>query len=760
MANNLIQPKGSVSKETNIQSIARITGVKISEVKYLEDGLDVTGLKYLYDSSTETIWTLTGTEVGKIISWTINNDILTLNTTVNNYSLNKFNVYTIANNVSILPSGTVQDSINYITPEMFYTNPISDHTTAIKKSILYAIQSKKKLIFSSDIEYKISSNIKIDLNTDDVLNIDFSNAKITQIGNINPFSFNNNLHINSTINKVDSISEVSYNLNNPTTSSKVTKMTIPNHSFTEVGQIGKIYSDDLVSDSDASNQFIGEWFTVGAIDGNDIYSTGVLIENYTTNIKVCRPSNAKLILTDMLASSTWDDTINSAFITVRGFIMPSIRGTWYAENLNATFLSLTSCYFGDVQASIIGKRIKNNTALLSYGYLANDSASFGTQWHSINAQYTRHAFTTSTPSSNADDSSWFLKGRSMMPKVMNCIVQANACGIDTHSPAYKPHFGTITCLDDYRGDTAGGVALQIRANSARIDVLEAINPKVGLFFSGASKTSKSIVSVGTIRVMSKMSCLPLSITGSSSYLNKIIIDDFNFITENNNVISITNSDVTIKYLSGQYSPYTNGSSVIDLNDNASVSVLNGDIAFLTGNTHKIVSHNVTNTIAKIKLNISGANLVQYLATSASQYDIQSEFDVTCDSWNGNPFLGLQNTGAKAFANIRVGATSYPLRYRVYSYNVAGSNNIDLQNSGDSVIFLRFTVSIAGVVVSTMSKGAYPGQLIIMNNHTNSTQPILIKSNNAGLLSLGADMTIPINEGRSLIWDGSTWRRAS
>lgn len=128
MVNELIQPKGSVSKETNIQSIARITGVKISEVKYLEDDLDVTGLKYLYDSSTETVWKLNGDETGTVDSWIVQDDVLQLLTSTTTYQLNKFDIEHISvyAKYSVLsqPTGStlINTSINQ-TVENIISNP-------------------------------------------------------------------------------------------------------------------------------------------------------------------------------------------------------------------------------------------------------------------------------------------------------------------------------------------------------------------------------------------------------------------------------------------------------------------------------------------------------------------------------------------------------------------------------------------------------------------------------------------------------------
>lgn len=657
-------------------------------------------------------------------------------------------------------NGTVADVIGWmVTPEEYYTTGETDHTSALSQALDAAISTGKVLVCDPSVEYNITSVIQKNLTEGQTLQVEFNGAKFRQAQNNTLLVFQNTL--NGSVASVTSLTEESYNLSvTASTNSRVTKITAPGHPFTDVGQVGKIFSDDVVADNDAASQFKGEWFTVGAISGDDIYTTGVLIESYTTNPKVCRPSNARLKLSNFRAVSTWDNAINAAAITVRGFVIPTMAGSWVAEDINATFLSVTSCYMADVSATIIGKRVKNLPATSAFGYLFNDSASYGTQVYSINGQYTRHAFTTTTPNSTANDDRWDLRGRSMYPKVVNCIVQANACGIDTHSPAYQPHFGTITALDDYRGDGAGGVALQIRANSSRIDTLEAVNPKVGLFFSGASKTSPSLTSIGNIRITTRQGSLPLRINGASGYLNKVVIDSFDCDTTHDSMVSITSSNVIIKYLNGNFSPYQNGGELFELNTGAILDVLDGDVYINTGSRHRLAVHTDTDTVCRAKMRVTGMAAVSYLAASASQYDIQSEWDVHVDAWTGTPFLGLPATGAKPFAKIRVGSAQYPLKYRAISYGTAGNKDIDLANAGDPVVFLRITASIAGVAVNTITKGAFPGQLLMINNHTSSASTVAINNNSRGLLSLGSSRTLAIGAGTCLAWDGSTWRLAA
>lgn len=80
------QPGGSVSKDVNKQSIARVFGVKMSEVAYLKVGLIVDGYKILYDKLTQTCW-YRGTATGTVTSWGIADDALTLVTASGSYTL-------------------------------------------------------------------------------------------------------------------------------------------------------------------------------------------------------------------------------------------------------------------------------------------------------------------------------------------------------------------------------------------------------------------------------------------------------------------------------------------------------------------------------------------------------------------------------------------------------------------------------------------------------------------------------------------------
>lgn len=84
------------------------------------------------------------------------------------------------------------------------------------------------------------------------------------------------------------VEEVSYNLGDGSTNTKVMKVTCVGHGFNAEGQIGKIYSNDVVQDSDQGNQFNGEFFTVGAVESDNVF--------YTTGVSLTRTPQVFMLL--------------------------------------------------------------------------------------------------------------------------------------------------------------------------------------------------------------------------------------------------------------------------------------------------------------------------------------------------------------------------------------------------------------------------------------------------------------------------------
>lgn len=80
------QSTGPVAKQVNKQTIARIFGIKNTEVGYLKEGVDVSGYKVLFDPTTQLcFWR--GSASGTPTTWSISGYELTLVTSVGSYTL-------------------------------------------------------------------------------------------------------------------------------------------------------------------------------------------------------------------------------------------------------------------------------------------------------------------------------------------------------------------------------------------------------------------------------------------------------------------------------------------------------------------------------------------------------------------------------------------------------------------------------------------------------------------------------------------------
>lgn len=80
------QPSGPVAKETNKEAIARIFGLKKSQVGYLSRNNPIDSYVILFDKETQTCW-YRGTATGTPISWAVTNKLLNLITTNGSYVL-------------------------------------------------------------------------------------------------------------------------------------------------------------------------------------------------------------------------------------------------------------------------------------------------------------------------------------------------------------------------------------------------------------------------------------------------------------------------------------------------------------------------------------------------------------------------------------------------------------------------------------------------------------------------------------------------
>ena len=149
MNETFTQPRGSVSKDVNKQSIARMLGLKQDQIAYISNKTLIDSYAVLFDEETQLcFWK--GSAVGTPISWTITDNVCFLTTNMGSYNLiSAMAGDWLSNALGELTGMKLIGGTGYVTPQM--KGAKGDGTTVDTASILAAaneaIATGKLLLF-------------------------------------------------------------------------------------------------------------------------------------------------------------------------------------------------------------------------------------------------------------------------------------------------------------------------------------------------------------------------------------------------------------------------------------------------------------------------------------------------------------------------------------------------------------------------------------------------------------------------------------
>lgn len=165
------QPTGPVAKQTNKQAIARVLGLKQSQVAILSSGLVVDAFSVLFDPTTQLSF-FRDTATGTVTSWSVANNELTLVTDSGSYTCIVTDLETRLSSSTLpgaslvsLNMGTVSDALISKTVEMFGAkgDGITDDSDQIQEALTWVSASNyRKLIFSSGKKYRTTKPLLVD----------------------------------------------------------------------------------------------------------------------------------------------------------------------------------------------------------------------------------------------------------------------------------------------------------------------------------------------------------------------------------------------------------------------------------------------------------------------------------------------------------------------------------------------------------------------------------------------------------------------
>lgn len=170
------QPGGSVSKDVNKQSIARVFGVKLNEVSYLRVGLIIDSYKIIYEKVSQTCW-YRGNVTGSVISWSVSSNSMQITTSdgiftlypatisANTVDYKLRTVYQrLDDEVSLLDFGVANQAGTAMNAAIDYLNSIGGGTIYIPpRSYTQDVPVVKTL--SGNIEIRASKRADIVVNT-------------------------------------------------------------------------------------------------------------------------------------------------------------------------------------------------------------------------------------------------------------------------------------------------------------------------------------------------------------------------------------------------------------------------------------------------------------------------------------------------------------------------------------------------------------------------------------------------------------------
>ena len=154
------QPTGPVAKQVNKQAIARIFGLKNSQVGYLSTDISIDSYNVLFDKETQTCW-YRGNATGVVTSWNVSGDTLTLTTNIGTFTLyiadlrknlNSANAGFGASMVKTTSGKTVEEALKNLETSItlekfgFVAGSTEDQTAIIQQAIYYAVANNITLL--------------------------------------------------------------------------------------------------------------------------------------------------------------------------------------------------------------------------------------------------------------------------------------------------------------------------------------------------------------------------------------------------------------------------------------------------------------------------------------------------------------------------------------------------------------------------------------------------------------------------------------
>lgn len=637
-----------------------------------------------------------------------------------------------------------------------------DNTGPIQQAINAALLSGAPLQFDSF--YRIKAQVVADLDAHDYLRIQ-GNGGLLCDADLGGEPFVDIICSPAAIYNVSAIDNTaSYDFAGQGNFTDCAKITLPAGHAVVAGMLLKVVSDDLIS---GATGFNGEVVYIGAIVGNDIYTTARLRNTYTTNVRVAvYKDNKKVLISNITISG--DPGLNFSQdrkwlgIRVGGVVNPVFERVVGRDTSNAVLL-IQGC----VHALFIGcdfeRGLNNITALGITGYGIKDNNSEYTIVLASHGHDMRHVYTSDVTSPLPSNP--FTYGAPYGGMLADCQGHnCSAAAFDTHPSSQSFVFDTVRTYNTYQGNNTAFGGIQAWGSGHSIVSCRHEGGGAGLILGGTGKRHlvKNYHYDGSyigIYARNDVAGLQFDLSGS------VIIT-----TYTNGAVSLANAT-----MNGQDNRYvlrgtTTNRRVYDLRGNAALNDDNPRIDFsqITATKSWMIGYNTaaTNNAKIIGARvIAGSNAWTALVWSdtgtplaiAATYSISSDTAPADTDGVDSAIAALSAVMANIFPTVIVdGVNAYSSSYRSITPTiVANKFSVDINNCLELLVVREYVVTASGASTSSLTPGLFKGQELFIVNSPSSTQnfSILASTTNAAIV---ADTAIAPKSALGFTWNGSVW----
>jgi hypothetical protein len=642
-----------------------------------------------------------------------------------------------------------------------------DNTGPLQQAVNNALA--KGIPLQLDKTYRIKAQVTADLDSFDYLRVQ-GNGGLLCDANLIGEPFFDILCSPLLISDITTVSNTAtFDFGGQGNLSDCAKLTLPAGHLVVKGMLVKITSDDLIPG--ATGALLGEVAYIGAVDGNDVYTTARLRNTYTTTPRLSvYKSNKKVLISNITVRGDPDLNVTEdrkwLGIRVTGVVNPVFERVVGRDTSLAVLLTQ-----GCVHSLFIGcefeRGLNNITNLGITGYGIKDNNGEYTVVLACHGHDVRHVYTCDVTTSSF--SRPFTYGVPYGGIIADCQGHnCSAAAFDTHPASESFVFETVRTYNAYQGNNTAFAGIQAWG------VRHAI---VGCRHEG----SGAGIIVGS---------------NSPSSANRHVIKNYHYdgtsvaIYARNDtpgaVIDVSDSTLISSYAFGLVSLFNTRMNGVDnkytlrsptanrrVYDVRGTSTLRDegpriDLTQIASTKTWIVGYSVdtANVISLKDARVSaGANPWTVIvcgdagtpkAVSAT-YNIAADLAPTDTDGVDSAIVAVPAVMATIFPSVTIdGVNAYASGYRPITPTiVANKFSVDINNCPDGTVVREYTVTVAGSSTDLFKPGLFKGQRLFVVNGPSSSQNFSIPALTTNV-GLAADTALSPKGGLGFTWNGGLW----